>query len=297
MAPAVTIDTALSIDHLDLLHWRLVWIYDAPRGEGALQWAYCDYPTAAWLIRSGTVELEFSSGEREVYGKGQWVFPCQREGIQSFSADVHILSVRFHAEWPNGAALFDRSRTLCMAADTEPALQLEAASIKLYRFLEERLPEQVLQRRLTDMTIVQYLELQPIFFAWLSAYARVMLACGCEPITFSITHEKARLALGYLQAWPLERPLQMPVLARQTGMSLSQLNKVFVQEMGMTPTAFWTQRRLKVARSELANSTDSIKSIAQGLGFASPEAFARWFRSCCGHSPRDYREIYLRADN
>ncbi len=84
----------LTLSDLSKLHWQLLWIYDEPLGRSGRSGHYWNYPTAAWLIRRGTVRLRFGK-DTETYHAGQWVFPRLAEGTQSFSKDAEILSVRF----------------------------------------------------------------------------------------------------------------------------------------------------------------------------------------------------------
>ena len=78
------------------------------------------------------------------------------------------------------------------------------------------------------------------------------------------------------------------VLIRSTG------DRLFMQQLQLTPTAFWNYRRIQSAQTALLGSEESIKSIAYSHGFSSPETFTRWFGQQRGLSPKQYRRIFLK---
>lgn len=281
----------LSIEDLNQLRWRLIWIYSGPldQSKGALR--YCAYPTAAWLIQQGAVHLHFPSGT-ESYAAGQWVFPRQAEGLQSFSPDTKILSVRFQAEWPDGAPLFERHRTVVAPDDDEITGPLKRHAMNLLGFLEQRVPDQIDSRQLSHLSMDDYLKMQPLVSEWVYAYFQAMVRCGI-PASTRNSHDKVNHALRLLQSQPLDRPIRIQNLAEEVGLSVSQLNKVFVRETGETPAAFWHERRLNAARSWLLYGSQSMKVIARDLGFSSSGNFSQWFRSGTGCSPKLFRESQL----
>jgi len=281
-------DSLMALEDLSRLRWRLVWIYDSPLGLGGRTTNFHTYPMAAWLIRKGTVQLRFPS-KVENYGPGQWIFPKQAVGTQRFSEDTEILSIRFQAEWSDGSPLFDRLRTLTVPQSDPGAMVLERASARLLRFLTPLVPDQIRKRRLVRLGLVDYLEMQPLACAWLAAFFRLMRRHS-KVVLPERRHETVARILDLLHSFPLDRSLRVAALARDAGLSVSQLNKLFVRETENTPAAFWKERRLNAARSRLLGSEDSIKKIAFDLSFSSPENFSNWFRAATGQSPRQFRQ-------
>ncbi len=83
------------------------------------------------------------------------------------------------------------------------------------------------------------------------------------------------------QPWPLER------MARQAGMSRSAFSARFRDVVGQTPADYLADWRLTLAQAELRRG-QSIKGIAEELGYASASALSRVFTQKIGVSPRHW---------
>ena len=66
-------------------------------------------------------------------------------------------------------------------------------------------------------------------------------------------------------------------LALRAGLSTSRLHALFLKEVGATPHAWISERRLTLARQLLADSTHSIAEIAYRAGYADQSALTRAF--------------------
>lgn len=278
------------IEHWRLLFSQLFWAYDRPLKRKLLRWEYAAHPPVAWFLRKGHVVLEAEAGGTRRYEAGQWIFPGLGPKYQEFSADAHLMSIRFLLEWPDGRHLFDRTQTVTVSeAD---ARALNAVSEKLVRFTARHFPPTSSSQSFIHATLSQYIKLQPVFSQWLACYYTLMQ--GRAKLTSSLRHlqQKTQQALHYLNARSFASPLQESEVAEAVGVSSSYLHKIFVKEVGITPLAYWNHRKLRSARSELAGGSRSIKSIAYDLGFSSPENFAHWFRSQTNQSPRQYRDDF-----
>lgn len=277
----------LTLSDLSKLQWQLLWIYDEPLGRSGRSGHYWNYPTAAWLIRRGTVRLRFGK-DTETYHAGQWVFPRLAEGRQSFSRDAEILSVRFQLEWPDGTPLIERHRSLTLPSRHPTARALERAALQLLRFLRRYSPasNQRLQRHLS---LAKYMEMQPFVARWITAFYRA-LAPYVSSADIRQPHEVVKRALLEMHSHALDQPFRLVDLAKKVGLSVSQLNKIFVQETGNTPAHFWQEKRLNIARSWLLHGADSVKVIAYNLGFSTPENFTHWFRARTHIAPKYFRE-------
>ena len=78
-------------------------------------------------------------------------------------------------------------------------------------------------------------------------------------------------------------------MAERVHLSVSQLNRLFHQELGVGPAAYLRRLRLERARQLLRASTLSVKQISQKCGFQNPQAFARAFRREFDESPSRFR--------
>jgi AraC-like DNA-binding protein len=77
-------------------------------------------------------------------------------------------------------------------------------------------------------------------------------------------------------------------LAGRAGLSRSVFAERFRERVGETPIGYLTQWRMMLAKDRLANSHDTLGTIANGLGYESENAFNTAFRRVVGRSPRRY---------
>ena len=74
-------------------------------------------------------------------------------------------------------------------------------------------------------------------------------------------------------------------VARSVGLSRSQLSRLFVEKVGVSPAVHLRKLRVRRADHLLRNSTLSIKEIARVCGFPSPNHFSRVFTNETGERP------------
>jgi len=89
----------------------------------------------------------------------------------------------------------------------------------------------------------------------------------------------------------LSDPLQTGDIARLTGLSKRQLERLFVRHLKMTPSVYYLDLRLQQARVQLGLTTKPAAQIGQECGFNSPAYFSYAYRRKFGVSPGDQRRI------
>lgn len=87
----------------------------------------------------------------------------------------------------------------------------------------------------------------------------------------------------------LEAPLTIATIAKMTGNSVRQLERLFLQSLGVSPKDFYRAMRLRYARWLLLNSPRRITDIAYQCGFADAAHFIRHFREVYGVTPGKLR--------
>lgn len=87
----------------------------------------------------------------------------------------------------------------------------------------------------------------------------------------------------------LEEPLARSDLARRTGMSTRQLERLFRRYLGRTPTRFYLELRLERARHLLAQTSLSVLDVALACGFVSASHFSKCYREHFDRTPREER--------
>ena len=92
----------------------------------------------------------------------------------------------------------------------------------------------------------------------------------------------------------LSAPVSVQQLARQLGVSVSQLDRAFAKHSHMTAARAWREIRLLHARWLLLNSSRTIARIARECGFADSAHLNRRFRQAFGETPRAYQRVRTR---
>ena len=87
----------------------------------------------------------------------------------------------------------------------------------------------------------------------------------------------------------LEAPLTIITIAKMTGNSVRQLERLFLTSLGVSPKDFYRTMRLRYARWLLLNSTRRITDIAYQCGFADSAHFIRNFKDIYDMTPGKLR--------
>lgn len=87
----------------------------------------------------------------------------------------------------------------------------------------------------------------------------------------------------------LAEPIRIPELAAAHGLSRHALYRLFSEELGTTPTAYVTARRLARAATMLTEGDAPVSAVAAAVGFDDYSYFIRIFRREYGLTPLAYR--------
>ena len=90
-------------------------------------------------------------------------------------------------------------------------------------------------------------------------------------------------------AWSIEE------LAREVGLSRSALHERCVEYLGMPPMQYLSTWRIQLGARLLRETTRTVASIAQDVGYESEAAFSRAFRRLIGMPPATWRKTQRRA--
>jgi AraC-like DNA-binding protein len=121
--------------------------------------------------------------------------------------------------------------------------------------------------------------------------AGITRRCGGGPIRDPANHGAAK-AIELVSRDP-KRLWSVEALASAAGLSVRQLHRQFLAEVGMGPRDFVLKTRLHAAAGELRRSGAPIIEIASEYGFCDQSAFTRQFRRILGTTPALYRSGYL----
>ena len=88
----------------------------------------------------------------------------------------------------------------------------------------------------------------------------------------------------------IAEPVPLASLCAQSRLSRRQVERLFRQEMGLSPARYYVEMRLERAYLLLSHSSLSMIEIAIACGFGSPSHFSRTYRSHYGCTPQQTRQ-------
>lgn len=103
-----------------------------------------------------------------------------------------------------------------------------------------------------------------------------------------ISNAKLLAVISYMEAY-LESPLSPAELAASAQLSVRQLERLFRNYLGTTPTRYYVELRLRRAQLLLRQTTMPIVQVAVASGFASTPHFTRCYREFFDCAPRAER--------
>lgn len=268
------------------LHAHLIWIYDGPVNPTGRSGQREAPHLTAWLLRAGEVELRVRNIKLRARA-GAWLFPPAGKVWRRFSEDARILSVRYRASWPSGEELFSDGLGVSLPARDYP--ELERTAKPLASFVKKQFPNPDVNLLNAPATLETHLRLQKLFAAWLDASVSALSRAGLVPARMG--HIDARLlrAVQLIERHNLATPFAERALADRIGLSVSQLNRLFHHQFGVSSHGYYERRRREYAIAALRGSSRTVKEVAYELGFSSLPHFSAWARRKLGEAPRGFR--------
>lgn len=269
------------------LQMHLIWIYeDEVLPMNLCLTSYVPEQTAFYIL-SGTARFSNEQGGAVAH-EGQWILPPPGRRRQDFSEGCRILSLHFVLRWPGGQPLYDWQTPLVFNGAECPKLYSQAK--RMERLVEREYPQAATRLRSFKGDVVTHLRVHQTFTTWLMTYLRLLNQRGTIPSRLGKIDARALQAVQAIDRHPFEKPFLSRDLAQQLGLSVSQLDRLFIKAFGITPRSYLEQRKLRVAASRLRYSSDPVKQIAYEMGFSSLSHFSTWLRRQTNLSPRDMRE-------
>lgn len=274
----------LTVEDWSSLHARLLWCYQGVVAPSNRREMSRGRRLTAWWIQAGGVTV-VSRGRSVKAGAGEWIFCGPEPREQSFTGKARVLSINFQLEWPSGDSLVEPF--LVIPASDHPTLA-EAAN-PLVALLRRKFPGVRVDLQALSASPTAFFQLQQLFSAWVLAYLETVLALGVLPARMTGVDPRVRAVLRMLDRHSWDTRYREEDLAREVGLSVGHLDRLFVHQMGTTPRGYLQKRRLESARARLREPLMAIKEVAYELGFSSPAHFCHWFKQAAGQSPREYR--------
>lgn len=293
---------------LDPLHINIRWMKEWRRhslehlGEGTLPY------NTFWLVLSGSATMQFNRDVYEVKKYDVIALPAQsfhKWLSLGTEGPFHYLSLACEAKvgafdllrlyrFPYHATLADH-RTYeelirlwfelsenfqCLLRDFN---ENDIKSSERERTGKEDYPVFVFDTKQT----IQYLKIRSLGNLWVHRLFESLQHKLVErPVTYDT---RIHDVCDYVKEHLRERP-SLEELARFVSLSKEHLRFLFQKELGVSPMKYVARLRLQRAQELLLLTSDSMKEIADRLGFDDQHHFTRAFRRAEGMSPSEYRK-------
>lgn len=267
------------------LQTRLVWCYTGAVAARYRRGVSRGEENGAWLILRGSVRIRSGSGWLRAE-KGQWVASRPGIGERNFSSDARIISVSYRARWPDGRPFFHEGLPLIFDARKYPSLRAE--SVRLAQYVQRHFHPHDTTLSRAESSAENAFNLRAHFHAWFALFAAALTAEKLVPTRMEIEDERVRRGLFYIERLAPGETFPKANLARDLALSPSQLDRLFVRSLGITPKAHFERLRQGEARRLLLAKSLRVKEIASRLGFRSASHFSMWFQRGSGVSPRRF---------
>jgi len=89
----------------------------------------------------------------------------------------------------------------------------------------------------------------------------------------------------------IEKPLSLENIAKSTGLSRRQIERLFKKDLKCVPKRYYLEIRLRRARELLLQTAMPIMDITAACGFQSPPHFSKCYRNQFGHPPSAERKL------
>ena len=103
-----------------------------------------------------------------------------------------------------------------------------------------------------------------------------------------ISHPKLIAVIEQMEG-NLEEPLDRKELSQSVGLSVRQVERLFMKYLKTTPAKYYMELRLKRARLLLSQTSMSILDVSVACGFVSASHFSKCYRELFDHPPRHER--------
>lgn len=98
-------------------------------------------------------------------------------------------------------------------------------------------------------------------------------------------HHWAVVKAAALMETHIDQPLSIAEIASQVGLSMRQLQRLFLTELATRPQTWYRQQRLQRARQLLQETALNMTDVMLACGFGSSAAFSRAYKKAFGYTP------------
>jgi AraC family transcriptional regulator, glycine betaine-responsive activator len=195
--------------------------------------------------------------------------------LDNFSATIHWENLSaLREEFPRvriSDQLFtiDRDRFTCSGGTAPLDLMLNLIQLKLGQRISQLVSEQFIVDRVRNDTDRQYIPLRA---------------------QIGVSH-RGLIRVAQLMEENIEKPLSLEMIAKSTGLSRRQIERLFKRDLNCVPKRYYVEMRLRRARGLLLQTAMPIMDIATACGFQSPPQFSKCYRAQFGYPPSAERKL------
>lgn len=281
-----------------LLDWsrlrtELLWAYE---GSPLMQHVHATEvdTVMCWLILQGTVHVQGADSGNMTAQAGQWLFLAKDKIAHDFSDDAKIISLRLVIHWPSKQPLYDHNQWICFESSEHPQLKRQARVLTKHanKIIEQSQSPDPIHTELSvaDCDLSDYLALENATLRWVHFYNRAMQKIGIERLAATPIDIRVSRCLKHIEQLAPNHQFDEKQLARTLGLSVSQLNRIFIAALNCTPKAYAENLRLNETIKLLTSTNMPLKQLAYLIGFKQSSHFANWFLKKTGQYPKTYRQ-------
>ena len=163
----------------------------------------------------------------------------------------------------------DRDRFTCSGGTAPLDLMLNLIQGRLGPKISQRVSEQFIVDRVRNDTDRQYIPLRA---------------------QLGMSH-RGLIRVAQLMEENIEKPLSLETIAKSTGLSRRQIERLFKKDLKCVPKRYYLEIRLRRARELLLQTAMPIMDITAACGFQSPPHFSKCYRNQFGHPPSAERKL------
>jgi AraC family transcriptional regulator, glycine betaine-responsive activator len=195
--------------------------------------------------------------------------------LDNFRATIHWENLSaLREQFPRvriGDQLFtiDRDRITCSGGTAPLDLMLHLIQLRLGPRISQLVSEQFVLDRVRNDTDRQYIPLRA---------------------QLGVSH-RGLIRVAQLMEENIEKPLSLESIAKSTGLSRRQIERLFKRDLNCVPKRYYLEMRLRRARELLLQTAMPITDITAACGFQSPPHFSKCYRSQFGYPPSEERKI------
>jgi transcriptional regulator GlxA family with amidase domain len=195
--------------------------------------------------------------------------------LDNFSATIHWENLSaLREEFPRvriSDQLFtiDRDRFTCSGGTAPLDLMLNLIQQKLGPRISQLVSEQFIVERVRNDMDRQYVPLRA---------------------QIGVSH-RGLIRVAQLMEENIEKPLSLEKIAKSTGLSRRQIERLFKRDLNCVPKRYYLEMRLRRARELLLQTSMPIMDVTTACGFQSPPHFSKCYRALFGYPPSAERKL------